>query len=163
MTTVTLQKRELQSVGIRAVKSTISVNSDGSLSYYLVEMRGRLGTYDQYLPFPSDYPGATLLIYDVNESIADGHGNLRLIDAHQGGDLSDAGFGTSFSPCVSNNTFWDLSSFAKIIVTSTNSTAYTIVVDRTSSPLLLLQVNTPSAGMTGAVDAAASTPAQATE
>jgi len=163
MTTVTLQNLELPSVGIRAVKIPISVNSDGSLSYYLVEMRGRLGTYDQYLPFPSDYPGATLLIYDVNESIADGHGNLRLIDAHPGGDLSDAGFGPCFSPCVSNNTFWDPSSFAKIIVTSTNSTAYTIVVDRTSSPLLLLQVNTPAAGITVSVDGADSPSDQSRE
>src|SRR5438067_8765228 len=163
MTTVTLQNLELPSVGIRAVKIPISVNSDGSLSYYLVEMRGRLGTYDQYLPFPSDYPGATLLIYDVNESIADGHGNLRLIDAHPGGDLSNAGFGPCFSPCVSNNTFWDPSSFAKIIVTSTNSTAYTIVVDRTSSPLLLLQVNTPAAGITVSVDGADSPSDQSRE
>src|SRR5213592_1697212 len=163
MTTVTLQNLELPSVGIRGVKIPISVNSDGSLSYYLVEMRGRLGTYDQYLPFPSDYLGATLLIYDVNESIADGHGNLRLIDAHPGGDLSDAGFGPCFSPCVSNNTFWDPSSFAKIIVTSTNSTAYTIVVDRTSSPLLLLQVNTPAAGITVSVDGADSPSDQSRE
>src|SRR5207247_11418069 len=147
MTTVTLQNLELPSVGIRAVKIPISVNSDGSLSYYLVEMRGRLGTYDQYLPFPSDYPGATLLIYDVNESIADGHGNLRLIDAHPGGDLSDAGFGSCFSPCVSYNTFWDPSSFAKIIVPSTNSTAYTILVDRMSWPLLMLHYKHQAEGL----------------
>src|SRR5213596_3834227 len=163
MTIVTLQNLELPSVGIRAVKIPISLNSDGSLSYYLIEMRAKLGTYDQYLPFPSDYPGAGLLIYDVNESIADGHGNLRLIDAHPGGDLSDAGFGPCFSPCVSNNTFWDPSSFAKIIVTSTNSTAYTIVVDRTSSPLLLLQVNTPAAGITVSVDGADSPSDQSRE
>jgi len=163
MTTVTLQNLELPTVGIQAVKIPISVNSDGSLSYYLVEMRGKLGTYDQYLPFPSDYPDATLLIYKVNESIAGGHGNLGLVDAHPGGDLNDAGFGPCFSPCVSNNTFWDHSSFAKIIVTSTNSTAYTIVVDRTSSPLLLLQVNTPAAGMTVSVDGTNSSSDQSKE
>ncbi len=163
MTTVTLQNLELPTVGIQAVKIPISVNSDGSLSYYLVEMRGKLGTYDQYLPFPSDYPDATLLIYKVNESIAGGHGNLKLIDAHPAGDLNDAGFGPCFSPCISNNTFWDHSSFAKIIVTRTNSTAYTIVVDRTSSPLLLLQVNTPAAGMTVSVDGTNSSSDQSKE
>ncbi len=115
-------------------------------------MRAKLGTYDQYLPFPSDYPGAGLLIYKVNESIAGGHGNLRLIDAHPGGDLSDAAFGPCSSPCVSNNTFSDPPNFVKIIVTTTNSTAYTIIVDRTSSPLLLLQVNTPAPGMLISVD-----------
>src|SRR2546425_1436190 len=163
MTTVTLQNLERPGGGVQAVKIPISVNSDGTLSYYLVEMRGKLGTYDQYLPFPSDYPSATLLIYDVNESIADGRGNLRLIDAHPGGDLNDAGFGPCFSPCVSNNTFWDPSSFAKIIVTSTNSTAYTILVDRTSSPLLLLQVNTPAAGITVSVDGTDSSSDQSRE
>lgn len=152
LTTITLQNLELPTSGIQAVKIPISVNSDGSLSYYLVEMRAKLGTYDQYLPFPSDYPGAGLLIYMVNDSIAGGHGNLRLIDAHPGGDLSDAAFGPCFSPCVSNNTFSDPSNFVKIIVTTTNSTAYTIIVDRTSSPLLLLQINTPAPGMLISVD-----------
>jgi M6 family metalloprotease-like protein len=152
LTTVTVQNLELPTSGIQSVKIPISVNSDGSLSYYLIEMRAKLGTYDQYLPFPSDYPGAGLLIYMVNESIAGGHGNLRLIDAHPGGDLSDAPFGPCSSPCVSNNTFSDPSNFVKIIVTTTNSTAYTIIVDRTSSPLLLLQVNTPASGMLISVD-----------
>ena len=154
LTTITVQNLELPTSGIQAVKIPISVNSDGSLSYYLVEMRAKLGTYDQYLPFPSDYPGAGLLIYKVNESIAGGHGNLRLIDAHPGGDLSDAAFGPCSFPCASNNTFSDSSSFVKIIVTAANFTAYTIIVDRTSSPLLLLQVNTPSPGMLISVDGA---------
>src|SRR6266566_2072099 len=152
LTTITVQNLELPTSGIQAVKIPISVNSDGSLSYYLIEMRAKLGTYDQYLPFPSDYPGAGLLIYKVNESIAGGHGNLRLIDAHPGGDLSDAAFGPCSSPCVSNNTFSDPPNFVKIIVTTTNSTAYTMIVDRTSSPLLLLQVNTPAPGMLISVD-----------
>jgi M6 family metalloprotease-like protein len=152
LTTVTVQNLELPTSGIQSVKIPISVNSDGSLSYYLIEMRAKLGTYDQYLPFPSDYPGAGLLIYMVNESIAGGHGSLRLIDAHPGGDLSDAPFGPCSSPCVSNNTFSDPSNFVKIIITTTNSTAYTIIVDRTSSPLLLLQVNTPASGMLISVD-----------
>ena len=152
LSTITVQNLELPTSGIQAVKIPISVNSDGSLSYYLIEMRAKLGTYDQYLPFPSDYPGAGLLIYKVNESIAGGHGNLQLIDAHPGGDLSDAAFGPCSSPCVSNNTFSDPPNFVKIIVTTTNSTAYTIIVDRTSSPLLLLQVNTPAPGMLISVD-----------
>jgi M6 family metalloprotease-like protein len=154
LTTITLQNLELPTSGMQAVKIPISVNSDGSLSYYLLEMRAKLGTYDQYLPFPSDYPGAGLLIYKVNESISGGHGNLRLIDAHPGGDLSDAPFGPCSSPCVSNNTFSDPTNFVKIIVTATNSTAYTIIVDRTSSPLLLLQVNTPAPGMIISIDGA---------
>src|SRR5690242_7343205 len=154
LTTIAVQDLELPTAGIQAVKIPISVNSDGSLSYYLVEMRAKLGTYDQYLPFPSDYPGAGLLIYKVNDSIAGGHGNLRLIDAHPGGDLNDAGFGPCSSPCTSNNTFSDPANFLKIIVTTTNSTAYTIVVDRTSSPLLLLQVDTPAPGMLVSIDGA---------
>src|SRR5213594_2248675 len=152
LTTIPVRNLELPTSGVQAVKIPISVNSDGSLSYYLIEMRAKLGTYDQYLPFPSDYPGAGLLIYKVNESIAGGHGNLQLIDAHPGGDLSDAAFGPCSSPCVSNNTFSDPPNFVKIIVTTTNSTAYTIIVDRTSSPLLLLQVNTPAPGMLISVD-----------
>jgi M6 family metalloprotease-like protein len=154
LTTIAVQNLELSTSGIQAVKIPISVNSDGSLSYYLIEMRAKLGTYDQYLPFPSSYPGAGLLIYKVNESIAGGHGNLKLIDAHPGGDLSDAAFGPCSSPCVSNNTFSDLDNFVKIIVTTTNSTTYTIIVDRTSSPLLLLQVNTPAPGMLISIDGA---------
>ena len=154
LTTIPLQNLELPTSGMQAVKIPISVNSDGSLSYYLIEMRAKLGTYDQYLPFPTEYPGAGLLIYKVNESIAGGHGNLRLIDAHPGGDLSDAAFGPCSSPCVSNNTFSDPSNFVKVIVTTTNSTTYTIIVDRTSSPLLLLQLNTPAPGMLISVDGA---------
>ena len=154
LTTITVHNLELPTSGIQAVKVPISVNSDGSLSYYLLETRAKVGTYDQYLPFPSDYPSAGLLIYKVNESIAGGHGNLRLIDAHPGGDLNDAAFGPCSSPCASNNTFSDYANFVKIIVTTTNSTAYTIIVDRTSSPLLLLQVNTPAPGMLISVDGA---------
>jgi M6 family metalloprotease-like protein len=154
LTTIPVRSLELPTSGVQAVKIPISVNSDGSLSYYLIEMRAKLGTYDQYLPFPSNYPGAGLLIYEVNESIAGGHGNLRLIDAHPGGDLSDAAFGPCSSPCVSNNTFSDPSNFVKIIVTTTNSTTYAVIVDRTSSPLLLLQVNTPAPGMLISVDGA---------
>src|SRR5256884_1168819 len=163
LTTITVQNLELPTSGIHAVKIPISVNSDGSLSYYLIEMRAKLGTYDQYLPFPSDYPGAGLLIYKVNESIAGGHGNLRLIDAHPGGDLNDAEFGPCSSPCVSNNTFSDPVNFVKIIVTNTTSTAYTIIIDRTSSPLLLLQVNTPAPGMRISVDGANLTSDQSNE
>jgi M6 family metalloprotease-like protein len=163
ITTVSLHDLEQSTLGIQAVKIPIAVNPDGSLSYYLVEMRTKLGQYDQYLPFPSDYPGATVLIYKVNDSIATGHGHLILVDAHPGGNLSDAGFGPCFSPCVSNNTFSDPSNFVKIIVTSTNSSAYTIVVDRTSSPLLLLQVNTPSPDMTITVDGANSTSDESNE
>jgi M6 family metalloprotease-like protein len=158
ITTVTIHDLEQTTDSIQAVKIPIAVNSDGSLSYYLVEMRAKLGQYDQYLPFPSDYPGAAVMIYKVNDSIAAGHGNLILADAHPGGgDLSDVGFGPCFSPCVSNNTFSDPSNFVKIIVTSTNSSAYTIVVDRSSAPLLLLQVDTPSPDMTITVDGANST------
>jgi M6 family metalloprotease-like protein len=152
ITTVVLHNLELPTTGIQAVEIPIAVNPDGSLSYYLVEMRAKLGQYDQYLPFPSDYPGAAVLIYKVNDSIAGGHGNLVLVNAHPGNDLSEAGFGPCFSPCVSNTTFADPSNFVKIIVTNTNSTAYTIVVDRTSSPLLLLQVDTPAPGLTITVD-----------
>src|SRR5260370_34545169 len=163
LTTITVQNLELPTSGIQAVKIPISVNSDGSLSYYLIEMRAKLAPYDHYLPFPSNYPGAGLLIYKVNESIGGGHGNLRLIDAHPGGDLSDAAFGPCSSPCVSNNTFSDPSNFVKIIVTTTNSTTYTIIVDRTSSPLLLLQVNTPSPGILISVDEANFTSANSNE
>ena len=151
-TTITLQNLELPTSGIQAVEIPIGVNSDGSLSYYLVEMRAALGTFDQYLPFPSDYPGAALLIYKVNDSISTGHGNLRLVDAHPGGDLNDAGFGPCSSPCLSNNTFSDPANFVKIIIANTTSTAYTMVVDRTDSPLLLLQVNTPGPGIAVTVD-----------
>src|SRR5437899_68339 len=78
LSTITVQNLELPTSGIQAVKIPISVNSDGSLSYYLIEMRAKLGTYDQYLPFPSDYPGAGLLIYKVNESIAGEHGESAM-------------------------------------------------------------------------------------
>ena len=151
-TTINLQNLELPTGGVQAVKIPIGVNTDGSLSYYLVELRAKLGTYDQYLPLPSTYPDEALLIYKVNESITPGHGNLVLVSAHPGGDLSDAGFGPCTAPCVSNNTFWDQPNFVKIIVTATTPTACTIVVDRTNSPLLLLQINMPSPGMVVSVD-----------
>lgn len=163
MSTIILQNLELPTSGVQAVKIPIGVNSDGSLTYYLVELRAKLGTFDQYLPIPSDYPGAALLVYMVNESIAPGHGSLVLENAHPGGDLSNAGFGPCDSPCVSNNTFWDKSSFVKIIVTNTTSTAYQIVVDRTSSPLLLLQIDTPFPGMVVSVDRANATSDQSGE
>ena len=163
MSTIILQNLELPTSGVQAVRIPISVNRDGSLTYYLVELRAKLGTFDQYLPIPSDYPRAALLVYMVNESIAPGHGSLVLENAHPGGDLSNAGFGPCESPCVSNNTFWDESSFVKIIVTNTTSTTYTIVIDRTSSPLLLLQVDTPSPGMEVSVDGANATSDQSSE
>lgn len=93
-----------------------------------------------------------MLIYKVNETIPNGSGSVRLIDAHPGGDLSDAPFGPCSSPCVSNNLFSDPINFVKVIVTTTSPTAYTITVDRTSSPQLLLQVNTPSSGVLVSVD-----------
>ncbi len=149
---VTLENIELSTTGFQAVKIPIAYNSDGSLTYYLVDMRAKQGTYDQYLPFPATYPNAGLFVYRVNESIPNGSGNVRLIDAHPGGDLSDAAFGPCGAPCVSNNTFWDQANFVKIIVTTTTPTAYTVSVDRTSSPPFLLQVNTPSAGVLVSVD-----------
>src|SRR3989475_8401467 len=79
LTTISVHNLELPTSGTQAVKIPISVDSDGSLSYYLVGMRARLGTYDQYLPFPSDYPGAGLLIYTGNRSIPRAEWNLRLI------------------------------------------------------------------------------------
>src|SRR5216683_3190729 len=138
--------------GTQSVKIPIAANQDGSLTYYLVEMRAKLGSYDQYLPFPSDYPGAGILIYKVNESIPAGHGSIRLVDAHPGGDLNDAPFGPCNSPCVSNNTFWDQANFVKVIVTTTSATSYSVLVDRTSAPRLLLQVNTPSKGVEITID-----------
>ena len=144
---VTVLNLETPTDGTQAIKIPISANRDGSLTYYLVEMRAKLGAYDQYLPFPSDYPGAGILIYKVNESISGGHGSVILIDAHPGGDLSDAPFGPCSSPCVSNNTFSDQANFVKVIVTTTSTTSYSVLVDRTSAPRLLLQINTPSQGV----------------
>ena len=149
---VTLQNLESPTMGNQSVKIPIAANHDGSLTYYLAEMRARIGTYDRYLPFPSDYPGAGILIYKVNESIPAGHGSVRLIDAHPGGDLSDAPFGPCNFPCVSNNTFWDQANFVKVIVTTTTATSYSVLVDRTSAPRLLLQVNVPSQGVEITVD-----------
>ncbi len=149
---VTIQNLELPTTGIQAVKIPIAYNPDGSLTYYLAEMRAKQGTYDRYLPFPSTYPSAGLLIYKVDESTPDGNGKVRLIDAHQGGDLNDAAFGPCGPPCVSNNTFWDQTNYVKIIVTTTSPTAYTISVDRSSSPPFLLQINTPSSGVLVSVD-----------
>ena len=149
---VTLQNLESPTAGNQSVKIPIAANQDGSLTYYLVEMRAKIGAYDQYLPFPSDYPGAGILIYKVNESIAAGHGSVRLIDAHAGGDLSDAPFGPCNAPCASNNTFSDQANFVKVIVTTTSTTSYTVLVDRTNAPRLLLQINTPSQGVQITVD-----------
>jgi M6 family metalloprotease-like protein len=151
---VTLENLESRTSADQAVKIPIAANSDGSLTYYLLEMRARIGVYDQYLPFPSDYPGAGILIYKVNESILAGQGSVRLIDAHPGGDLSDAPFGPCNAPCVSNNTFWDQGNFVKVIVTTTTPIAYSILVDRTAAPPLLLQVNAPSQGIQITVDGA---------
>jgi M6 family metalloprotease-like protein len=151
---VTLENLESRTSADQAVKIPIAANSDGSLTYYLLEMRARIGVYDQYLPFPSDYPGAGILIYKVNESIPAGQGSVRLIDAHPGGDLSDAPFGPCNAPCVSNNTFWDQGNFVKVIVTTTTPIAYSVLVDRTAAPLLLLEVNTPAQGIQITVDGA---------
>jgi len=151
---ITLQNLESPTTGNQSVKIPIAANQDGSLTYYLVEMRAKIGTYDQYLPFPSDYPGAGILIYKVNESTPAGHGSVRLIDAHPGGDLSNAPFGPCNSPCVSNNTFWDQANFVKVIVTKTSPTSYSVLVDRTSAPRLLLQINTPSQGVEITIDGA---------
>src|SRR3989449_1067302 len=149
---VTLQNLESPTMGNQSVKIPIAANHDGSLTYYLAEMRARIGTYDRYLPFPSDYLGAGILIYKVNESIPAGHGSVRLIDAHPGGDLSDAPFGPCNAPCVSNNTLSDQANFVKVIVTTTGTTSYSVLVDRTSAPRLLLQVNTPSQGVEITID-----------
>jgi M6 family metalloprotease-like protein len=151
---ITLQNLESRTTGNQSVKIPIAANQDGSLTYYLVEMRAKIGTYDQYLPFPSNYPGAGILIYKVNESIAAGRGSVRLIDAHPGGDLSDAPFGPCNSPCVSENTFSDQSNFVKVIVTTTSPTSYSVLVDRTNAPRLLLQINTPSQGIRITIDGA---------
>ena len=151
---VTLQNLESPTNGNQSVKIPIAANQDGSLTYYLVEMRAKIGIYDQYLPFPSNYPGTGILIYKVNESIPAGHGSVRLMDAHPGGDLSDAAFGPCNSPCVSNNTFWDQANFVKVIVTTTSTMSYSVLVDRTSAPRLLLQVNAPSQGVEITVDGA---------
>jgi M6 family metalloprotease-like protein len=151
---ITLKNLESPTTGNQSVKIPIAANQDGSLTYYLVDMRAKLGTYDQYLPFPSDYPGAGILIYKVNESIAAGHGSVRLIDAHPGGDLSDAPFGPCNSPCVSDNTFSDQANFVKVIVTTTSPTSYSVLVDRTNAPRLLLQINTPSQGVSITIDGA---------
>jgi M6 family metalloprotease-like protein len=149
---ITVENLELQTSGFQAVKIPVAYNPDGSLTYYLVEMRTKQGTYDQHLPFPGTYPNAGLLIYKVNETIPHGSGSVRLIDAHPGGSLNDAPFGPCGLPCVSNNTFWDQSNYVKIIVTTTTPTAYTITVDRTDSPPFLLQINTPSEGVLVSVD-----------
>jgi len=145
---ITIQNLEQSTSGVQAVKIPIAFNKDGTMTYYLLEMRAKLGTYDRYLPFPTTYPDAGLLIYNVNESIAAGHGSIRLIDAHPGGGLDDAPFGPCFSPCVSVNTFSDQPNYVKVIITSTSATSYSITVDRTAAPALLLQVNT-SPGSTG--------------
>ncbi|HZY93544.1 MAG TPA: M6 family metalloprotease domain-containing protein [Candidatus Bathyarchaeia archaeon] len=150
---ITIQNLEMPTSGNQSVRIPIAANSDGSLtSYYLLEMRAKLAVYDQYLPFPSSYPGAGLLIYKVNESIPAGQGSVRLINAHPGGDLNSAAFGPCNLPCVSNNTYWDTGNYVKIIVTKTTPTAYSVTVDRTGSPFLLLQVNTPSANTMVSVD-----------
>ncbi len=151
---ITVENLEQSTSGIQAVKIPVSYNSDGSLTYYILEMRAKLGTYDQYLPFPSTYPGAGLLVYKVNESIPNGSGSVRLVDAHPGGDLNDAPFGPCSAPCTSNNTFWDQTNFVKVIITTTTATAYNVTVDRTSSPVFLLQVNSPSVGVLISVDGA---------
>src|SRR5881397_1121062 len=149
---ITIQNLETPTTGTQSVKIPIAANQDGSLTYYLVEMRAKIGTYDQYLPFQSDYPGAGILVYKVNESIPAGHGSVRLIDAHPGGDLSDAPFGPCNAPCVSNNTLSDQANFVKVIVTTTGTTSYSVLVDRTSAPRLLLQINTPSQGVEITID-----------
>jgi hypothetical protein len=150
--TVALHNIELPNPGNQSIQIPIGVNSDGSLTYYLLEMRAKLGLYDRYLPFATGYPDAGLLIYKVNESMTPGHGNIQLVNAHPGSDLSNAPFGPCNSPCTSNNAFSDSQNFVNIIVTATSPTIYTVVVDRTSSPLLLLQVDTPTQGTLVSVD-----------
>ena len=154
---ITISDLETAKSSVQAVKIPLAFNSDGTSTYYLLEMRAKLGAYDQYLPFASGYPGTGLLIYKVNESIPNGMGSVRLVDAHPGGDLSDAPFGPCTTPCTSNNTFWDQLNFVKIIVTSTSSTSYNVIVDRTSSPFVLLQVNSPGVGIRVSVDGVNST------
>ncbi|TMI31026.1 M6 family metalloprotease domain-containing protein [Candidatus Bathyarchaeota archaeon] len=149
---VTVQNLEELTSGVQAVKIPVAYDSQGRLTYYLIEMRAKLGVYDQYLPFPSTYPNAGLLIYRVNETVPNGSGSVKLIDAHPGGDLSDAPFGPCSSPCVSNNILSDSTNFVKVIVTTTGPTTYKITVDRTNSPQLLLQINTPSSGVLVSVD-----------
>src|SRR5437899_11522242 len=100
------------------------------MTYYLLELRAKLGTYDRYLPFPATYPDAGVPSYDVNESIPAGHGSIRLIDAHPGGGFDDAPFGHCFCACASENTFADQPDYVRVIITSTSPTAYTITVQR---------------------------------
>ncbi len=149
----TIENIESTTTGMLAAKIPIAYNPDGSLTYYLVEMRAKQGVYDQYLPFPSSYPAdAGLLVYKINESIQSGNGSVRLIDAHPGGSLNDAPFGPCVAPCASNNTFSDPANFVKIIITGATPTAYTINVDRTGSPPFLLEINTPSNGVLISID-----------
>src|SRR5437867_4279085 len=96
---VGIHNLETPTSGTQVAKIPLGFDQNGKPSYYLLEMRAKLGTYDQYLPFPSTYLGNGLLIYKVNESIASGMGSLRLVDAHPGGDLSDAPFGPCLAPC----------------------------------------------------------------
>src|SRR5881296_1523812 len=112
---VTVQNLEELTSGVQAVKIPVAYDSQGRLTYYLIEMRAKLGVYDQYLPFPSTYPNGGLLIYRVNETVPNGSGSVKLIDAHPGGDLSDAPFGPCSSPCVSNNILSDSTNFVKVI------------------------------------------------
>src|SRR2546426_65691 len=149
---VTIQNLESPTSGTQGVRIPIAFDSNGKASYYLLEMRAKLGTYDQYLPFATGYPNAGLLIYKVNESIPNGQGSVKLIDAHLGGDLSDAPFGPCFAPCVSENSFSDQPNYVKVIVTTTTPTAYNVTIDRTNSPVLLLQVNTPASGILVSID-----------
>src|SRR2546421_4457494 len=48
---ITIQDLETPTAGTQSVKIPIAANQDGSLTYYLVEMRAKIGAYDQYLPF----------------------------------------------------------------------------------------------------------------
>src|SRR5207245_9432517 len=98
---ITLQNLEQPTSGVQAVKIPIAFNKDGTMTYYLLEMRAKLGTYDRYLPFPTTYPDAGVLIYNVNESIPAGHGGVRLVDAHLGGDPDRDPFSTSLGVCWS--------------------------------------------------------------
>jgi len=154
---ITINNLETSTSNVQAVKIPLAFNTGGTSTYYLVEMRAKIGIYDQYLPFASGYQGAGLLIYKVNESIPNGMGSVRLVDAHPGGDLNDAPFGPCSSPCTSNNTFWDQANYVKIIVTSTSPSSYGVIVDRTSSPFVLLQVNSPGVGILVSVDGVNST------
>src|SRR2546425_3203814 len=52
-TTLFRSNLEQPTSGVQAVKIPIAFNKDGTMTYYLLELRAKLGTYDRYLPFPT--------------------------------------------------------------------------------------------------------------